>query len=216
MADTNDTANTEATPGVEPIPCNVEGCEGTMVFQADDGQYECETCGSVLVPEPGAVVQPEVLPDVSQAANLCDSCTKVVPDCDAKEVAMGVDLNPTTAGTPDADKVLACDAFVQKVEEEPVEETSEEKVVETVDTDKRPKYRCHKEVRAHKIAAVLREKGGSALVKPYGEGFAQIRVDADFMKKHNPECGGYIVFYEDGYRSFSPAKAFENGYTLIN
>ena len=38
---------------------------------------------------------------------------------------------------------------------------------------------------------------------------------ADVVEKHNPEAGGYYVVYEDGYKSFSPAKAFEEGYTRI-
>ena len=37
----------------------------------------------------------------------------------------------------------------------------------------------------------------------------------EWLDKHNPEVGGYYVVYEDGYKSFSPAKAFEEGYTLI-
>jgi hypothetical protein len=35
------------------------------------------------------------------------------------------------------------------------------------------------------------------------------------MKKHRPQVGGYYVLYEDGYHSFSPAPAFESGYSLI-
>jgi hypothetical protein len=30
-----------------------------------------------------------------------------------------------------------------------------------------------------------------------------------------PLPGDYLVIYEDGYRSISPAKAFEDGYTRI-
>ena len=30
-----------------------------------------------------------------------------------------------------------------------------------------------------------------------------------------PEVGGYYVVYEDGYKSFSPAGAFESGYTPL-
>jgi hypothetical protein len=30
-----------------------------------------------------------------------------------------------------------------------------------------------------------------------------------------PQPGGYFVVYKDGYKSFSPAKAFEEGYTRI-
>lgn len=34
----------------------------------------------------------------------------------------------------------------------------------------------------------------------------------EFMKKHTPEVGGYIVMYKDGYTSFSPADPFEEAY----
>ncbi len=37
----------------------------------------------------------------------------------------------------------------------------------------------------------------------------------DYMRKHQPKIGGYFVVYKDGYKSFSPAEAFEEGYTRI-
>jgi len=40
-------------------------------------------------------------------------------------------------------------------------------------------------------------------------------VSAEFLAKHKPEVGGYWVQYADGYQSFSPAAAFEEGYTRI-
>ncbi len=55
-----------------------------------------------------------------------------------------------------------------------------------------PKYRCHKEVWALKIADVIK-----------------------YVRKHDPKPGGYYVVYEDGYTSWSPADAFEGGYTRI-
>jgi hypothetical protein len=32
---------------------------------------------------------------------------------------------------------------------------------------------------------------------------------------YSGDIGGYYVVYEDGYKSFSPASAFENGYTRL-
>lgn len=55
----------------------------------------------------------------------------------------------------------------------------------------------------------------AAIITPEDSGYAPFSVDASFMHKHNPKAGGYFVVYEDGYKSFSPAKAFEDGYTLI-
>lgn len=79
-----------------------------------------------------------------------------------------------------------------------------------------PLYRCHKEVHAAKIDSVEcgrsdRNGPGCTLVTSSGS----IPVSETFMYKHNPEPGGYFVVYEDGYQSYSPAKAFEEGYTRI-
>ena len=88
-----------------------------------------------------------------------------------------------------------------------------------------PKYRCHKEVWALKIKSVEfdgdkakaenRETDGSAIIVPEDERYAPIRVPHSYVSKHQPKSGGYYVVYADGYQSFSPAEAFEEGYTLI-
>lgn len=100
-----------------------------------------------------------------------------------------------------------------------------------------PRYKCHKEVYALKIAEIQpmyaeptaadlraamdpqseapeRMIGGYILV-PADEGFAPFDVGIDYVNKHKPEAGGYYVSYDDGYKSYSPAKAFEEGYTRI-
>jgi hypothetical protein len=46
-------------------------------------------------------------------------------------------------------------------------------------------------------------------------GLSPIHVDGAYLLKHDPRPGGYFVEYADGYRSFSPAEAFEAGYTRI-
>ena len=87
-----------------------------------------------------------------------------------------------------------------------------------------PKYLCHKEVWALKIKSILkdsdvakldgnRETDGSAMITPEEKEYAPFRVDHEYMRKHNPQPGGYYVVYEDGYKSFSPTGAFEGGYT---
>jgi hypothetical protein len=50
---------------------------------------------------------------------------------------------------------------------------------------------------------------------PAEDELVRIAVDHEFLRKHNPEVGGYFVLYADGYESYSPAKAFEEGYTRI-
>lgn len=54
-----------------------------------------------------------------------------------------------------------------------------------------------------------------AMIIPEDPLYSPFSVDADYMAKHKPEIGGYFVQYDDGYSSFSPAKAFEEGYTLL-
>jgi len=85
-----------------------------------------------------------------------------------------------------------------------------------------PLYICHKQVHALKIEAIKRhneddptaETDGSAMITPAEDGYAPFKVDHAYMFKHKPEVGGYYVVYSDGYKSFSPADAFEEGYTL--
>ena len=87
-----------------------------------------------------------------------------------------------------------------------------------------PKYKCHKEVRAAKITQVIvhdpppgAKCEGGFLFYDQGRDLAgTIEVSAEYLDKHKPEIGGYYVLYEDGYESYSPAKAFEGGYTLIS
>lgn len=85
-----------------------------------------------------------------------------------------------------------------------------------------PKYECHKQVWALKIAKIVidgegeeRETDGSAVITPEEVGYAPFKVDSSYITKHNPKIGGYYVVYQDGYKSYSPVKAFEEGYKKI-
>jgi hypothetical protein len=108
-----------------------------------------------------------------------------------------------------------------------------------------PRYRCHKIVSAWKILHVQIPmqpffrapvcRGSKSLGSACGvceqckwvedvaargcvlqlEGFQLAHVSVKWMEKNNPQAGGYFVRYEDGYESFSPAAAFESGYTRI-
>lgn len=80
---------------------------------------------------------------------------------------------------------------------------------------KLPQYQCHKKVRAAKITA-MRPNGDGTHSLEFEGPWESIDVQASYMAQHAPQVGGYFVVYEpDGYQSYSPAKAFEDGYTLI-
>lgn len=86
-----------------------------------------------------------------------------------------------------------------------------------------PLYKCHKEVWALKIRGIQQAPanqealhlGGDWIVTPEDEGFVPFPVGHDWYMKHKPQIGGYYVVYKDGYKSYSPAQAFEEGYTRI-
>jgi hypothetical protein len=54
-----------------------------------------------------------------------------------------------------------------------------------------------------------------AIITPEENGYTAFPVSTEYVRKHKPVVGGYWVQYADGYQSFSPANAFEEGYTLI-
>jgi hypothetical protein len=83
------------------------------------------------------------------------------------------------------------------------------------------KYKCHKIVEATKIDRIVVDRSiGLAFfyLNPGSNEF--ITTDIKVVDNHNPDCGrmedGYLVVYEDGYKSWSPAGVFEAGYTLID
>jgi len=86
-----------------------------------------------------------------------------------------------------------------------------------------PRYKCHKEVWAIKIKSIRQapanqeavNQGGDWYLVPEDEGYRPVMVGHDYYTKHRPAVGGYYVVYADGYKSFSPAEAFEDGYTRV-
>lgn len=79
-----------------------------------------------------------------------------------------------------------------------------------------PSWRCHKVVQALKIAAIIPNPRGVELHFD-DQRFCPIEVGDAWVNKHAPQPGGYLVVYPgDGYRSWSPADAFEAGYTPVD
>lgn len=78
------------------------------------------------------------------------------------------------------------------------------------------KFQCHKIVKALKIASMDYmhvEDSHFYMLKDSEK--ETISVSLTWEGKHKPKIGGYLVEYEDGYQSYSPAQAFESGYSLI-
>lgn len=74
------------------------------------------------------------------------------------------------------------------------------------------KFKSHKIVEAVKISRIVHGTGSSML---HFDGWTPIQVSEQWIDKHTPSAGGYFVRYPDGYESFSPAEAFEGGYTAV-
>jgi hypothetical protein len=82
-----------------------------------------------------------------------------------------------------------------------------------------PKYRSHKTVWALKIAAVVScgtdtTTDENQIIELHFEGASYAPKRIGLRGKPTPESGWYMVQYEDGYVSFSPAPQFEAGNTL--
>lgn len=76
-----------------------------------------------------------------------------------------------------------------------------------------PRFQCHKKVGALKIKYV---DSVNCVIVPEDAAYQPFTVDRDYIVRFNPQPGGYFVEYEDGYQSFSPAEAFESGYTMLH
>ena len=74
------------------------------------------------------------------------------------------------------------------------------------------KYQSHKTVEAAKIKAA--EYGNEKIRLALDDGTVEVVPRADRFKPTEEDLG-YLVRYSDGYLSWSPTKAFEEGYTEI-
>lgn len=76
-------------------------------------------------------------------------------------------------------------------------------------------YQCHKKVKAFQIRRISILKSTSVLYGDNGE-------EVEIMDSWGPQdkstsqlLGGYYVLYDNSYSSWSPAEAFEAGYTVV-
>ena len=85
-----------------------------------------------------------------------------------------------------------------------------------------PKYECNKKVWALKIAGIVGDQHGGVYFQPAEEGYDKVPMSPEYVAKHKPEVGCYYVVYAlipgetESYKSYSPAEAFESGYSLID
>lgn len=80
-----------------------------------------------------------------------------------------------------------------------------------------PLYECHKRVRAAKIIESTQTSTGFDLVLELPNGTTVHHYYQPPGRQANATSfvGGYLVVYADGYESWSPAKAFEEGYQML-
>ena len=80
-----------------------------------------------------------------------------------------------------------------------------------------PRWKCHKEVHALKIEALtVGPDQRTIMLVPSDSRYAPIEVGKAYLDKHQPVPPGYYVIYADGYASWTPVAAFEEGYSLTD
>jgi hypothetical protein len=81
-------------------------------------------------------------------------------------------------------------------------------------------WQSHKIVRAGKLMAQQVEHDDSTdhsilTVEDVNGVPCKVAVPTNFFARGAPVPGDYVVIYDDGYKSWSPVKAFEEGYTKL-
>lgn len=80
-----------------------------------------------------------------------------------------------------------------------------------------PRYQAHKKVWALEIAAIEIHEDKSATIAPVDKKYEVFTTKPKWAERFegSEEDKGYWVQYEDGFTSWSPTKAFLDGYTKI-
>lgn len=74
-----------------------------------------------------------------------------------------------------------------------------------------PLYRSHKIIAALEIA----DFKANSVIEFKDDRFAPAGISLEMLARYRPVKGDFYVVYEDGYRSFSPRKAFLDGYSKL-
>jgi hypothetical protein len=76
-----------------------------------------------------------------------------------------------------------------------------------------PRYVSHKKVWALQIKSIEPLANGGARLTFKEDGYAPRTMEPQWVQRHQAQAGGFLVQYSDGYLSWSPREAFEQGYT---
>ena len=76
-------------------------------------------------------------------------------------------------------------------------------------------WKCHKIVKAGKILTMPGEGSGIVTVEDTNGVPCKVEMPPNAWARGRAALGDYIVIYEDGYKSWSPANAFEDGYSRM-
>lgn len=76
-------------------------------------------------------------------------------------------------------------------------------------------WQSHKIVRAGKILSIDRVGQGEVTIEDCNGAPAKVSVPSNLFARGRANLGDYIIVYDDGYKSWSPAATFEEGYSKI-
>ena len=76
-----------------------------------------------------------------------------------------------------------------------------------------PRYKSHKEVQALEIECFNDDR---SQMYPLDKGQGPVQIEPEMFARYQPVRGDFYVVYADGYKSFSPRKAFLEGYTRVD
>lgn len=89
-----------------------------------------------------------------------------------------------------------------------------------------PRWQCHKQVYADRIVGIALLTELEAAQQRLEPGLSRYRwilqcgltivVTEALIARGRPQVHDYYVLYDDNYESWSPAKAFEEGYTKLD
>lgn len=78
-----------------------------------------------------------------------------------------------------------------------------------------PRYRSHKTVSALEIEKCTYHDPGDPIMYFIDTSYAPRRFGIKLVSRYSPVPGDFFVVYDDDYESFSPRKAFLEGYDKI-